>query len=422
MLRRAVILSVTVEGLSQAETARRYTVSKAFVSQLLARYRVEGDAAFEARSQRPKSSPTALTDDIVGLIIGLRDELVFEGLDAGPDTLAWHLQHHHGRKVSAATIRRKLVAAKRITPEPRKRPRSSYIRFEAALPNETWQSDFTHWRLADGSDSEIITWLDDHSRAALSVTAHACITGDIVLATFTETAENTGYPASVLTDNGMVYTARFAYGRGGRNQLETLLGVLGIDQKHSRPNHPTTCGKVERFQQTMKKWLRAQPAAESIAELQERIDSSSSPTTSTDRTARSANEPPPSSTTCCPKPHPETPAPASTSASAPTPSTTTAKSASAAPARCTTSASVAPTKANQSYSSSPISTSASCTATPANSSPKPPSTQPAATNHNPENETARTQLRVRAFAMSCNITARRGGDLNPRTRFPRSTH
>ncbi len=272
MLRRAVVLSVTVEGLSQAETARRYGVSKAFVSQLLARYRVEGDAAFEPRSRRPRTSPTKLADDVVALILELRDNLVFEGLDAGPETIAWHLQRHHHIEVSTATIRRKLVAAKRITPEPRKRPRSSYIRFEAALPNETWQSDFTHWRLANGDDTEIVTWLDDHSRYALSVSAHPRITGNIVLDTFTETAETMGYPASVLTDNGMVYTARFAYGQGGRNQLETLLGVLGIDQKHSRPNHPTTCGKVERFQQTMKKWLRAKPAAESIEQLQEQLD------------------------------------------------------------------------------------------------------------------------------------------------------
>ena len=76
----------------------------------------------------------------------------------------------------------------------------------------------------------------------------------------------------MLTDNGMVYTARFARGVGGRNQLETLLGLLGIDQKHSRPNHPTTCGKVERFQQTMKKWLAAQAPATTIAELHEHID------------------------------------------------------------------------------------------------------------------------------------------------------
>jgi transposase InsO family protein len=171
-----------------------------------------------------------------------------------------------------STIRRRLIAAGRVTPQPRKRPRSSYTRFEAALPNETWQTDFTHWRLADGTDTEILTWLDDHSRHAMSVTAHDHITGDIVIATFTETAENTGFPASVLSDNGMVYTSRFAFGRGGRNQLETLLATLGIDQKLSRPNHPTTCGKVERFQQTMKKWLAAQPRVATIPALQEQLD------------------------------------------------------------------------------------------------------------------------------------------------------
>jgi transposase InsO family protein len=244
MLRRAVIISVTVEGLSQAECARRYGVSKAFVSQLLARYRAEGDAAFEPRSRRPKTSPTALSSDVAARIVELRDELNLQGLDSGPATIAWHLARHHNLTVSPSTIRRRLIAAGRVTPQPRKRPRSSYIRFEAALPNETWQTDFTHWRLVDGTDIEILTWLDDHSRAALSVTAHKPVTGNAVLATFTETAENTGYPASVLSDNGMVYTSRFAFGRGGRNQLETLLGLLGIKQKLSRPNHPTTCGKV----------------------------------------------------------------------------------------------------------------------------------------------------------------------------------
>jgi transposase InsO family protein len=272
MLRRAVVLSVTVEGLSQAETARRYKLSEATVSRWVARYRAEGDAAFEPRSRRPKTSPTAIGDDTIALILELRDELQLQGLDAGPDTIAWHLAHHHGTKVSTATIRRKLIAAGHVTPQPRKRPRSSYIRFEAALPNETWQTDFTHWRLADGTDTEILTWLDDHARYALSVTAHKRVTGNIVVDTFTETAENTGYPASVLSDNGMVYTSRFAFGQGGRNQLETLLGVLGIDQKLSRPNHPTTCGKVERFQQTMKNWLAAQPRADTIAGLQEQLD------------------------------------------------------------------------------------------------------------------------------------------------------
>ena len=67
----------------------------------------------------------------------------------------------------------------------------------------------------------------------------------------------------------MVYTTRFAGGRGGRNHLETQLAALGVTQKHSRPNHPTTCGKVERFQQTLKQWLQAQqPQPATITELQ----------------------------------------------------------------------------------------------------------------------------------------------------------
>jgi transposase InsO family protein len=242
--RRAVILSVTIEGLTQSEAASRYDVSKGWVSKLMARYRSEGDTAFEPRSRRPRNSPTGLPDTTVELITNLRHQLSGEGHDAGPETIAWHLRTHHQLTVSVSTIRRRLLDAGLITAEPKKRPRSSYVRFEADLPNETWQSDFTHWRLADSTDIEVLVWLDDHSRYALSVTAHQPVTGTIVLDTFTETARKHGLPASALTDNGLVYTVRFAGYRGGRNQLETTLANLGITQKHSRPNHPTTCGKV----------------------------------------------------------------------------------------------------------------------------------------------------------------------------------
>jgi len=270
--RRAVILAVAVEGLSQADAARRYEVSEATVSRWLARYRSDGDTAFEPRSRRPRRSPMRITNEMTELIVDLRCRLVAEGLDAGPETIAWHLATHHEVKVSPATIRRRLVEAGLVTANPKKRPRNSYIRFEADLPNETWQSDFTHWRLADGSDVEILTWLDDHSRYALSVTAHRRVTGPIVVDTFAATSADQGLPASILTDNGMVFTARFAGGRGGRNTLETTLAGLGIVQKHSRPNHPTTCGKVERFQQTLKRWLTQQVPPGTIAELQQLLD------------------------------------------------------------------------------------------------------------------------------------------------------
>jgi transposase len=230
-----VITAITKQGLTQAEAARTYALSEATVSRIMARYREEGEAAFQPRSRRPHRSPKALDPAVVELILRLRKQLAEDGLDAGPETIAWHLEHNHGHRVSRSTISRHLTAAGLVTPEPRKRPKSSYIRFEAAMPNQTWQSDFTHYRLATGVQVEIITWLDDCTRYALHITAHP--------------------------RNGMVYTVRHAgLGRqGGRNGFEALLRVWGVIQKNSRPSHPTTCGKVERFQQTLKKWLTAQP-------------------------------------------------------------------------------------------------------------------------------------------------------------------
>lgn len=269
---RLIITAVVVEGRSQAEVALNYGVSKGWVSKLVARYRAEGEAAFEPRSRRPKRSPQALGPEVVELIIELRKTLTAQGLDAGCDTIAWHLKHHHQIRVSTATIHRYLTDAGLVTPEPKKKPKSSYVRFEADQPNECWQSDFTHWALASGADVEILVWLDDHSRYALSVTAHQPVTGPIVVNTFTTAIENHGPPASTLTDNGLVYTTRFAGRGGGRNAFETELAARHITQKNSRPNHPTTCGKVERFHQTLKKHLRTQPPATTIAELQAQLD------------------------------------------------------------------------------------------------------------------------------------------------------
>jgi transposase InsO family protein len=281
-LTRLLITAVVVENRPVREVAAAYGVSKSWLHELLARYRREGDTVFEPRSRRPQTSPTAVPAEVVDLIVELRQKLSATGLDAGPDTLVWHLQHHHQTTVSRATVARYLAKHGLVVPEPKKRPKSSYIRFQAEQPNETWQADFTHCRLTrpdgrPGADTEILTWLDDHSRFALSVTAHHRVTGPIVLATFRETVAAHGIPASTLTDNGMVFTTRLSggslHGTPGRNSLEHELRRLGIVQKNSRPNHPTTCGKVERFQQTMKKWLAAQPdQPTTVAEMQALLD------------------------------------------------------------------------------------------------------------------------------------------------------
>lgn len=271
---RLIITAVTIEGRSQADVARTYGVSKGWVSKLISRWRIEGEAAFEPRSRRPRTSPTALPATTVDLIVNLRTNLHRQGLDHGPATIVWHLANHHNITVSQATISRTLTRAGLVTPEPKKRPRSSYIRFEASQPNETWQSDMTHWRLADGTTVEILTFLDDCSRFAISITAHPTVTTTTLVDVFNTAITAHGCPASTLTDNGMIFTVRLAGRRreGGRNAFEHELQRRGIRQKNGSPAHPQTQGKVERFQQTMKKWLTAATPADTLQQLQHDID------------------------------------------------------------------------------------------------------------------------------------------------------
>jgi hypothetical protein len=138
-----------------------------------------------------------------------------------------------------------------------------------AQPNEMWQSDVIHCRLADGTDAEVLNWLDDHSRYLLSATVHQPVTGEDVVAVFLAVIDDHGPPASTLTDNGSIYTSRFT---GGRNAFEYVLPILGVRQKNGSPGHPQTQGKIERFHQTQKRWLAARPAARTPAELQRQLD------------------------------------------------------------------------------------------------------------------------------------------------------
>jgi transposase InsO family protein len=266
---RVAVLKVVSGQLSVTAAAAECHLSRGHLQRLLARYREEGLEGLGPRSRRPRTSPHAVPDELRERIIVLRTGLVARGLDAGPATIAWHLAREGLAVPSTSTIRRVLHAAGLVVPEPHKRPRSSWIRFEAAAPNEVWQADFTHWRLADGSEVEIASWLDDHSRFLLGCTAFRRVSGHDVVATFTAAGDEHGWPAATLTDNGTVYTARLV---GGRNSLEHLLAYLGIRQKNGSPGHPQTQGKVERFHQTLKRWLGRQPAARDLAALQAQLD------------------------------------------------------------------------------------------------------------------------------------------------------
>jgi transposase InsO family protein len=270
-LARLVVTAVRIEGRTKAAVSREFGVSPRWVYELVRRFDAEGEAGLEPRSRRPRASPRRIPVEIEDEIVELRKDLLDQGFDAGAHTIAVHLSRRHGEDAvpSVATMWRVLSRRGFVTPQPQKRPRSSFVRFEAQMPNERWQADITHWRLADGTEVEIFNVIDDHSRLLVASEARAVFKAADVVATFHAGAATCGFPASLLTDNGAVFTAA---PRGGRCAIELETAALGIRSVHSSPYHPQTCGKVERFHQTEKKWLAKQPAPTSVSELQAQLD------------------------------------------------------------------------------------------------------------------------------------------------------
>ena len=269
-LARYVVDAVVLEGRGVREVARTHGVSKTWVSVQLARYREGGYEALAPRSRRPKSRPNRTPAELEDAIVRLRKDLVDAGFDGGARTIQWHLSKLRPDCPSVSTIWRVLSRRGFIEPEPKKRPVSSLIRFEAALPNECWQADVTQLAAADpGRDVEILDFIDDHSRLIVAARVFAVTKAADVVDTFEEAAARWGYPASVLTDNGAIFNGG---PRKGTTAFESLLSELGIVMKHSRPYHPQTCGKIERFHQTLKRYLAKQKPARSVPELQRQVD------------------------------------------------------------------------------------------------------------------------------------------------------
>jgi len=266
-----VVAAVVVERRSKSEVARQYGVSRRWVITLVQRYLAEGEAGLEPRSRRPLRSPRRTPVQVEEEIVKLRKELDRAGYEAGAATIAFHLTQRHGASPAVSTIWRILAARGFVTPQPHKRPKSSYVRFVAEQPNERWQLDITHWALADDTEVEILNLLDDHSRVCVASQARRVFKAGDVDDCFRNAAIGYGDPATVLSDNGAVFTGR---SRGqGRVALEVTLHRRGIRFRHSRPYHPQTCGKVERFHQTLKRWLTTRPRARTLGQLQAQLDS-----------------------------------------------------------------------------------------------------------------------------------------------------
>lgn len=262
---RRLIVQVELEGLNVTEFCRQHGVSTWFFYQLRKRYAVQGEAALEPGSRVPKTIANQTSERMEELIIEIRKDLAGQGLDAGAATIRFHLENRPDLRTgvpSESTIWRILTRRGFVNPEPKKAPKHSYRTFAAERANECWQIDDTDWFLADGTGVKIISLIDDCTRFCPGIKACQTVNGTAAFEAFTTAAGQWGWPQRFLSDNASVY----------RYSLAETLGLLGVGHRHGRPHHPQTQGKVERFQQTLQKWLRSQPHAETIEELQAQLD------------------------------------------------------------------------------------------------------------------------------------------------------
>jgi transposase len=192
--------AVLVEGRSVRAVAAATGRSKSWVQRHVSLYRAGGEVALVPKKRGPKVPANLTSPALEDAIVAWRKYLSEDGLDAGARTIHWHLSQDGGTPPALSTIHRVLRRRGFVTPQPQKRPRSSWMRFESSLPNECWQSDMTHWHLDDDTPVEVINFVDDYSRAVLASVAVPVATAADVVRVFYEAAATYGLPTEVLSD------------------------------------------------------------------------------------------------------------------------------------------------------------------------------------------------------------------------------
>jgi len=250
-----------------AAFCERQNISRTTYYKWQKRFADGGVEGLAERSRQPRSSPTATCLDLEERIVGLRKELADQGKDHGPDPIRWALLGAGVAMVpSRATVARILGRRGLVVAAPQKRPKSSLHRFVFPRPNDCWQSDFTHYPLTDGTGTAIAGSLDDNSRTLAGIGAGVGEgSSELVWSVMVEAIGSFGVPAMSLTDNGIVYSGAR---RGTEVAFEVNLRALGCQPICSTPRHPQTCGKIERFWQTLKKWLDANGPFDTLEALQ----------------------------------------------------------------------------------------------------------------------------------------------------------
>ncbi len=253
------------EGVNFSDLCRRFDISRKTGYKFLNRFVEEGLDGLQDRSRRPKGSPNATLKTTEQLILAFRDQHPCWG----GRKLKRRLEDLGYRGVpSASTITAILNRNGRIFPEESEK-HTAWKRFEAERPNDLWQMDFKgHFPARDGR-CHPLTILDDRSRYALCIAACKNERKETVQQHLTAVFRRYGLPDAMLMDNGSPWGCDAVH----RHTLLTVwLMRLGIHIIHSRPLHPQTLGKDERFHRTLHVEVVSACKGKSIVQCQVRFD------------------------------------------------------------------------------------------------------------------------------------------------------
>lgn len=235
------------------------------------RFRARGVEGLLDDSSRPRFSPARTPQPMVDLIVAKRRELACAGWDAGARSIASRLRRAGVAGVpDARTVHRVLVREGLVDPQPAKRPRKSYRRFEHPKPNSCWQLDGKQWKLATGARVCLLRITDDHSRFILGTRVAPGENSVDAWELFRGCVARHGPPAMLLTDNSLAFNARKI--TGGMGTFEAQVRSMGTLPVASSAGHPQTCGKKEREWQPLIRWLTARPPALTAGDLQRLLD------------------------------------------------------------------------------------------------------------------------------------------------------
>jgi transposase InsO family protein len=261
-----ILLTPMRDQITVAETCRRYGISRQSFYVYQRRLYADGVAALVPLSRRPLTSPAQTAPGLEAEIVRLRKA----NPRWGARTIHAQLTRSGAPVVPAvSTIHRVLQRNSLITPRSQRRTVPAWRRFERYAPNDLWQIDGTQVALSDGSLAWVIDLLDDHARFAIGATATRRFTATAAWRAMEAAIAEHGAPRQLISDNGVQFISRDGH---KPVHFQQRLAAMGIRQLSSRPAHPQTCGKLERYHRTFKDFYADHGPAATINELQALCD------------------------------------------------------------------------------------------------------------------------------------------------------